>query len=90
MRLFVNARGTFQNKNGDWYTYGLGADGASDLIGWKTEKGRAVFVAIEVKKPGEGPTEDQQTFIDNVIRMGGIAGVARSVEDALAILGVAP
>lgn len=47
----------------------------------------AVFTALECKAPGKKPTEKQQHFLDFVEEQGGIAGVARSVADALEIIG---
>ena len=61
----------------------LAAPGVSDLIGW-TEGGR--FVAVEVKGPRGRVTAEQAAFLDLVRRSGGLAGVARSVEDARAII----
>ncbi len=65
----------------------LAAPGVSDIIGW-TEGGR--FVAIEVKAPRGRLTDEQKAFIDLVRRSGGVAGVARSVEEARAILEGSP
>ncbi len=65
------------------YAIRLAAPGVSDLIGW-TEGGR--FVAVEVKGPRGRVTAEQAAFLDLVRRSGGLAGVARSVEDAWAIL----
>ena len=69
--------------------------GSSDVIGWRTltitpdmvGQQVAVFVAIEVKTGRGKPTEDQQQFLATVNRMGGDAGVVRSVADAARILG---
>ena len=61
----------------------LATPGVSDIIGW-TEGGR--FVAIEVKAPRGRVTDEQKAFLDLVRRSGGLAGVARSVADARAIL----
>jgi hypothetical protein len=44
-----------------------------------------IFTAIEVKTPKGKPTEEQINFIQRVKDLGGFAGVARSVEDALTI-----
>lgn len=41
----------------------------------------ARFLAIEVKRPGQYPTAQQQAFLDSVKAAGGIAIVARSVDD---------
>ena len=49
---------------------------ADILVCW-----RGRFVAIEVKRPGKHPTDDQSTFLDDVIRTGGIGIVAHSLED---------
>ena len=65
------------------YAIRLAAPGVSDLIGW-TEGGR--FAAIEVKGPRGRVTDEQGAFIELVRRSGGLAGVARSVDDARAIL----
>lgn len=65
--------------------------GGSDLLGWTSRKIEphhvgetwAVFTAIECKD-GTGRTNaDQLRFIENVRAAGGIAGVARTGEDAL-------
>ena len=69
------------------YAIRLAAPGVSDIIGW-TEGGR--FVAIEVKAPRGRLTDEQKAFIDLVRRSGGVAGVARSVEEARAILEGSP
>lgn len=68
--------------------------GGSDLVGWTThtitasDVGRqvALFTAIELKTGSLAPTREQAVFLDAVRRAGGLAGVARSVEDAQAIL----
>lgn len=68
--------------------------GSSDLIGWTsveiTEEmiGQrvAVFTAIETKVGRNGATKEQQTFIKNVKEAGGFAGVARSEQEAAAII----
>ena len=67
--------------------------GSSDLIGWRsitvTQEmvGRkvALFLAVEVKGDRGRATPEQRNFIDRVRLDGGLAGVARTVEDALAI-----
>lgn len=89
-RLFRNNVGALQNKNGQYVTYGLCA-GSSDLVGWVAVDvtpemvGRklAVFVACEVKRPGQKPTVEQQNFITALRSAGGIAVVATSVEEAV-------
>jgi hypothetical protein len=46
----------------------------------------AVFVAIETKSPRGRLTPEQRAFIETAKRMGALAGVARSVEEATTIL----
>lgn len=73
-------------------------NGSSDLIGWRSVEitpemvGQrvAVFAGIEVKDGGR-PTDEQAQFIDAVVAAGGIAGVARSPDEAAELLaGVSP
>lgn len=56
--------------------------GSGDLIGW--HRGR--FLSVEVKTPDGRPTVEQLTWRDNVLRAGGIAGIVRGVDEALALL----
>lgn len=61
------------------------AVGSADLIGLVPPFGR--FIAIEAKKPAGGRvTERQVRWLAVVRRCGGVAGVARSVEEALALV----
>jgi hypothetical protein len=60
----------------------VGAPGMSDLIGWTTVDGVAVYLAIEAKGARTRIEPEQQNYIELVRRMGGRAGIARSVEDA--------
>jgi hypothetical protein len=46
----------------------------------------AVFLSIEVKTPTGRLRPEQRQWLDAVQAAGGIAGVARSVEDALHIV----
>jgi len=78
--LWRNNSGVAEYKNGARVRYGL-VPGASDLIG--IYRGR--FVAIEVKTPRGRVTREQQMFLDLVARLGGIARVVRSVEEAVAV-----
>lgn len=61
--------------------YGL-ANGSSDLIG--VLRGR--FVALEVKRPGEKPTKDQEQWLSIVRACGGFAAVVTSAEEAVAAI----
>lgn len=96
-RLFRNNVGVARYRDDAGRThrvvYGL-CPGSSDLVGWHSitikpeDVGRrvAVFVGIEVKAPSGTVTSKQSRFIRAVRRAGGFAGVARSFDDALAII----
>lgn len=77
-----NNSGCLKDARGIPVRFGIGNPGGSDLIG--IYKGR--FCAFEVKTAKGKATEAQLNFIGAVIRNGGIAGVVRSVEDALQLL----
>jgi len=91
--MFRNNVGQTTTDDGRVIRYGVCNPGGADLIGWKpvviTEKmvgsTLAVFCAVEVKRPGGKVSESQQRFLDAVNRAGGMAGVARSPEEALKI-----
>lgn len=57
--------------------------GSADIIGMAPD-GR--FLAVEVKAKADRPSAEQRRFIDHVNSHGGLAGFARSVQDALDIL----
>jgi hypothetical protein len=61
----------------------FGFPGLSDIIG-QTVSG--AFLAIEVKRAGKVPTDDQRAFLELVTKSGGVSFVARSVEDVAANL----
>jgi hypothetical protein len=89
-RLFRNNTGTLKDQHGRPVQFGL-CKGSADLIGWKqvtvtpemVGQQVAVFLSIEVKTPTGRIRPDQQQWLETVQSAGGIAGVARSVEDAL-------
>ena len=68
--------------------------GSGDLIGWKSiiitpemiGQRIAVFTSIEVKDKYKKPTPEQNNWREAVIKFGGIAGTAWSVEDAQKIV----
>ncbi len=76
-----NNRGVAWNPNGRPVTFGM-APGASDIIGLRHD-GR--FVAIEVKTKRGKPSDAQDNFLNRVREHNGIAGVARTPEDAIRI-----
>ena len=93
VRLFRNNCGALKDADGRLIRYGVANPGGSDLIGWKSVtvtpemvgQKLAIFLAIEVKGERTRVTDQQRNFIERVRLDGGLAGVARSVEDALAI-----
>jgi len=88
-KVFRNNTGTLKDANGRPVQFGL-CKGSADLIGWTTRtvtqemvgQRIAVFTSIEVKTPTGRLRLEQQQWLDAVQAAGGIAGVARSVEDA--------
>jgi hypothetical protein len=95
-RLFRNNTGTLRDQHGRPVTFGL-AKGSADLIGWTTRtitpdmvgQRIAVFTSSEVKTPTGRVSPEQRQWLDAVQAAGGIAGVARSVDDAYMLLGCA-
>jgi hypothetical protein len=87
VKLFRQNTGKLQDRTGRWVSFGL-CPGSSDIIGWKSVPyGCAVFVAIECKAPGKRATPQQAQFLAAVLAAGGIAIVARSLTDVVAVLG---
>ena len=94
-RLFRNNVGRLPDpRTGRWVEFGVGGKGAGDLLGWRTitvtpemvGSTVAVFTSIEVKTATGRLRPEQQQWLDAVQAAGGIAGVARSVEDAQRIM----
>jgi hypothetical protein len=92
-RVFRNNTGTLRDANGRPVQFGL-CKGSADLIGWTTRtvtpemvgQQVAVFTSIEVKTPTGRVQPEQKQWLEAVQAAGGIAGIARSVEDAEALL----
>lgn len=95
IRLFRNNVGVLRDENGTPVRYGL-CTGSSDLIGWTAVTitpsmvGRklAIFTAQEVKTEAGRVTAEQTAFLSCVKKAGGIAGVVRSVDDALELVDI--
>ena len=93
-KIFRNNCGVHKTEDCRFVRYGVANPGGSDLIGWKKTtitpemvgQSVAIFTAIEVKNAKGRPTTEQLRFIEVVKTEGGIAGVCRSVEDALSLL----
>lgn len=91
---FRNNIGMYRSEQGHYIRYGVGGKGGSDLICITPVAVTAdmvgqtvgVFTALEIKTKTGKPSAEQLAFQSAVRRMGGIAGIARSVEDALNIV----
>ena len=95
--LFRNNVGARKLQDGSYLKYGVGGAGGSDLIGFISVEvtpqlvGRrvAVFAAVEVKAIASGRVSpEQEHFIKFVGEAGGLAGVARSLEDVQDIFAI--
>jgi hypothetical protein len=97
VRLWRNNTGRLRDERGQLVTFGL-CPGSADLIGYRSVtvtadmvgQTVAVFAAVEVKAERGRPTPEQTAFLEHVTAAGGLAGIARSVEDARQILGGDP
>jgi len=91
---FRNNVGALKDINGRLVKYGL-CIGSSDIIAIKPVVitpemvGSTIgqFMAIEVKCQGKKPTVEQKRFLEIIRKHGGLAGVARSVEELEEFLG---
>ena len=90
LRLFRNQVGSLPDpRTGRPVQFGL-ARGSADLIGWRTitvtpemvGTQLAVFTSIEVKTPTGRIRPEQHAWQRTVSSAGGIAGIARSIQDA--------
>ena len=95
--LFRNNVGARKLGDGSYLKYGVGGAGGSDLIGFisitvspgMVGRRLAVFAAVEVKAIASGRVSpEQEHFIGFVAESGGLAGVARSLEDVQDILAI--
>lgn len=95
MRLWRNNSGSLPDpRTGRYVQFGVGSPGGSDLIGYRrvtvtpemVGQDVAVFAAVEVKTPRGRVKAEQQQFVDHIRSAGGIAGIARSVDEAKNIL----
>ena len=86
--MFRNNTGTLRDQHGRPVQFGL-CKGSADLIGWTSRtiteemvgQQVAIFTSIEVKTPTGRIRPEQKTWLDAVLKAGGIAAVARSVAD---------
>jgi hypothetical protein len=98
LRLYRNNCGSLPDpRTGRLVTFGL-ARGSADLIGWRTlvitpemvGQRIAVFTSLEIKTPSGRLSPAQTHWLHAVRSAGGIAGVARSVADAVVIVQGSP
>lgn len=92
--VFRNHCGALKDaRTGRLVTFGL-SPGSPDLVGYKTVEitpdmvGQhvAVFCGIEIKTPTGAVRDDQLAWLQRLEQAGGIAGVVRSVADAVTLL----
>ena len=94
VRLWRNNTGALVDQQGRFVRFGL-CKGSSDLIGLRTLEVTpqmvglrlAQFVALEVKTAQGVLSPEQRAFLRLVQRLGGVAAVCRSVEEAEQSLG---
>jgi len=96
VKISRNSIGVARDRSGNTIRFGLFGAGGADIIGFKSvivtpemvgEK-LAIFLAVEVKNESGRVRPEQKRFLDVVSDAGGIAGIVRSPEDALALVGV--
>lgn len=75
--------GLYYTKEGGRISTGV-PNGFSDLFGHRRSDGRAFY--IEVKTETGRVRPDQKNFLNQMRMSGALVGVARSVEEALAII----
>lgn len=89
VRLWRNNTGAYPLPGGAWLRYGL-CPGSADFVGLHSVtitpgmvgKRVAVFFALETKAPKGVVEAHQERWLTEVRDAGGIAGVARSAEEA--------
>lgn len=79
----MNVGGCY-TQDGRYFSTGV-PKGFSDLFGFRKSDGKAVF--IEVKTKSGRASREQKHFINQMILGGAIAGICRSADDALKLIG---
>ncbi|RLU42093.1 VRR-NUC domain-containing protein [Streptococcus iniae] len=75
--------GKVKMQNGRWFETGV-PKGYCDLSGFRKGDAKAFFIEVKNEKGRVRP--EQKKFIENMQSRGALAGVARSVDDALRIV----
>lgn len=70
--------GIYKQSTGKYIPLPFGEKGISDILGC-TKEGK--FLAIEVKKEGGRPSEEQKIFLSRVSQSGGLGILAYSLDD---------
>ena len=81
--IFRHNVGKVRTPDGRYFCTGIPA-GYSDLQGHRKSDGRAVYIEVKTKSGRVSP--QQQHFIDRMQKTGAIAGVCRSVDDAINLI----
>ena len=81
---FINKKGKRVSAEGGRLQRMGTKPGVSDILLAKSPSGQ--LHALELKRKGEKPNDDQRQFMDDVIALGGRAAWADTVSGALAIL----
>ena len=76
--------GTVRTPDGRYFNTGV-PKGFSDLFGFRKSDGKAVF--IEVKTKTGRASKEQLNFITIMKQHGAIAGICRSTDEALELIG---
>lgn len=76
--------GTVRTPDGRYFNTGV-PKGFSDLFGFRKSDGKAVF--IEVKTKTGRASKEQLNFINIMKQNGAIAGICRSTDEALELIG---
>lgn len=79
-----NNTGMIPLKRGDkTYMIRNGVKGAPDIIGC-LDNGR--FLALEVKRPGKGPSPDQEVFLKKLADRGALVAVVHDIGEVASLL----
>lgn len=81
VRVSRNNNGALRAPGGRLVRFGVFNPGGGDILGLMAPNGR--FLAVETKRPGKEPDQQQEKFRDMVIELGGLYVVAHSVEEAV-------
>lgn len=83
-KIFRMNVGTVRTPDGRYFNTGV-PKGFSDLFGFRKSDGKAVF--IEIKTKTGRASKEQLNFINIMKQNGAIAGICRSTDEALELIG---